>query len=47
VEQQAERIGAKAMAAQTVSGKAIFELFNTVLALATIVIERKNGTAAA
>jgi hypothetical protein len=47
VEQQAERIGAETMAAQTVSSKAIFKLLNTVLTLATIVIERKNGTAAA
>jgi hypothetical protein len=35
------------MAAQTVSGKAIFKLFNAILTLAAIVIERKNRTAAA
>ena len=47
MEQQAERIGSKAMAAQAVSSKTIFKLFNAVLTFAAIVIERKNGTAAA
>ena len=47
MEQQAERVGSKAMAAQAVSGKTIFKLFNTVLTFAAIVIERKNGTAGA
>ena len=47
MEQQAERIGPKAVAAQAVSSKTIFELFNTVLTLPAIVIKGKNGTAAA
>ena len=47
MEQQAEGIGSKAVAAQAVRSKAIFKLFNTVLTLATIVIEGKDGTAAA
>ena len=47
MEQQAERIGPKAVAAQAVSGKTIFELFNAVLTFSAIVIEGKNGTAAA
>jgi hypothetical protein len=45
VEQQAERIGPKAVAAQAVSSKTIFELFNTVLTFPAIVIKGKNGTA--
>jgi hypothetical protein len=47
VKQQAEGIGSKAVATQAVSGKAIFELLNAVLTFPAIVIERKNGTAAA
>src|ERR1700722_7191403 len=47
MEQQAERIGPKAVAAQAVSSKTIFELLNAVLTLPAIVIEGKNGTAAA
>ena len=47
MEQQAERIGSKTVAAQAVSSKTIFELLNAVLTFPTIVIERKNGTAAA
>jgi len=47
VEQQAESIGSKAVSAQAVSGKAISELFNVVLTFPAIVIEGKNGTAAA
>ena len=35
------------MAAQAVSGKAIFELLNAVLTFPAMVIEGKNGTAAA
>src|ERR1700684_3612542 len=46
VQQQAERIGSEAVAAQAVSGKTILELFNAVLAFPAIVIERKNGAAA-
>ena len=47
MEQQAECIGSKTVAAQAVSSKTIFELLNAVLTFPTIVIERKNGTAAA
>ena len=47
MEQQAERIGPKAVAAQAVRSKTIFELFNAVLTFPAIVIEGKNGTAAA
>ena len=46
VEQQAEGIGPKAVAAQAVSGKAIFKLLNAVLTFPAIVIKRKNGRAA-
>jgi len=47
VEQQAEGIGSKTMAAQTVGSKAILKLFNAVLTLTAIVIERKNRMATA
>jgi hypothetical protein len=47
VQQQAEDIGSEAVTAQAVSGKTILEFFNTVLTLPAIVIEGKNGTAAA
>jgi hypothetical protein len=46
VEQQAEGVGAKAVAAQAVRSKTIFKLFNAVLTLPAIVIEGKDGTAA-
>src|SRR5882724_11208804 len=47
VQQQAENIGSKAVTAQAVSGKTILEFFNAVLTLPAIVIEGKNGPAAA
>jgi hypothetical protein len=49
VEQQAEGIGQKAMAAQAVGAEAVFEFLNAVLALAAIVIESKDfgGTSGA
>ena len=47
VQQQAERIGSEAVAAQAVSGKTILEFFNAVLTLPAIVIEGENGTATA
>jgi hypothetical protein len=47
VQQQAERIGSEAVAAQAVSGKTILEFFNAVLTFSAIVIEGKNGMAAA
>src|ERR1700685_589545 len=45
MEQQPENIGSKAVAAQAVGSKTIFELFNTVLTFPAIVIEGKNGMA--
>ena len=47
VQQQAESIGSEAVTTQAVRGKTILEFFNAVLTLPTIVIESKNGTAAA
>ena len=47
MQQQAESIGSEAVAAQAVSGKTILEFFNAVLTFPAIVIEGKNGTAAA
>ena len=47
MQQQAERIRSKAVAAQAVSGKAILEFFDAVRAFSAIVIEGKNGTATA
>lgn len=47
MEQQAEGISSKAMTAQAVRSKAIFELFNAVLTFPAIVIEGKDGAAAA
>ena len=47
MEQQAEGIGPEAVAAQAVRSKAIFKLFNAVLAFPAIVIESKNGKAGA
>ena len=47
MEQQPENIGSKAVAAQAVSGETILEFFNAVLTFPAIVIEGKNGTAAA
>ena len=46
MEQQAESIRSKAVAAQAVSGKTVFELFDAILTFPAIVIERENGTAA-
>jgi hypothetical protein len=43
----AESIGSESVAAQAVSGKTILEFLNAVLTLPAIVIEDKNGTAAA
>jgi hypothetical protein len=42
VEQQAEGIGQKAMAAQAVGSEAVFEFLDAVLALAAIVVESKD-----
>ncbi len=47
MQQQAEGIGSKAVAAQAVGSKAILKLFNAVLTFPAIVIEGKNRTAAA
>lgn len=49
VEQQAEGIGPKAMAAQAVGAEAVFEFLDAVLALAAIVVESKDfgGTSGA
>ena len=47
MQQQAENIGSEAVTAQAVRGKTILEFFNAVLTLPAIVIEGKNGTAAA
>jgi hypothetical protein len=47
VQQQAERVGSEAVAAQAVSRKAILEFFNAVLTFPAIVIKGKDGTAAA
>src|SRR5258708_9587552 len=47
VQQQAEHVGAEAVAAQAVSGKTILEFFDAILTFSAIVIEGKNGTAAA
>src|SRR5581483_9963800 len=42
VQQQAEGVGQETVAAQPVSAEAVLELFDTVLALTTVVIEGKN-----
>ena len=47
MEQQAEGMGSKAVAAQAVRSKAIFKLFDAVLTFPAIVIEGKDRTAAA
>src|SRR5258708_27464704 len=47
VQQQAEHVGAEAVAAQAVRGKTILEFFDAILTFSAIVIEGKNGTAAA
>jgi hypothetical protein len=47
VQLQAEDIGSEAVAAQAVRGKTILEFFNAVLTFPAIVIEGKNGPAAA
>src|ERR1700745_3188395 len=49
VEQQAEGVGQKAMAAQAVGAEAVFEFLNAVLALAAIVVESEDfgGTSGA
>jgi hypothetical protein len=45
VKQQPKGIGSKAVAAESVSGKAVLELFNAVLAFPAIVIEAKDRAA--
>src|ERR1700684_765188 len=47
VQQQAERIGSEEGAARAVSLTTILEFFNAFFAFPAIVIERKNGAAAA
>ena len=42
VQQQAEGVGQKAMAAQAVGAKTVFEFLDAVLALAAIVVEGKD-----
>src|ERR1700688_1505532 len=47
MQKQAESIGSEAGGAQALGGKTILEFLNAVLTLPAIVIEGKNGTAAA
>jgi hypothetical protein len=47
VEQQPEGISSEVVAAESVGGKAVLELFNTVLTFSTIVIEGKRRTVVA
>ena len=42
IQQQAEGVGQKAMAAQAVGAKTVFEFLDAVLALAAIVVEGKD-----